>query len=470
MAHTARTPRGTRNGGVGHVPLWQIHPAPENDKLYRPVLESDPEIVALAESIRRWGLREPLVLSDDDYILSGHRRFAACRLAGLRTVPVRREHVRREDNPDKFVTLLREYNRQRVKSLDEQIREAVIDADPDEARAELLDYRRAAAKVGHVPLLLVDGRPRRRISQAKDEFLAAVLKVLEDRRDFWPLSDRQIHYPLLNDPPLKHRSKPDSRYRNDQASYKALCDLLTRARLTGLIPFEAIGDETRPFTSWCVHREPGAFVAQEIDAFLKGYFRDLMQSQPNHVEVVVEKNTVAGIVRPVCADFCIPMTSGRGYCSLPPRHAMAQRFEQSGKAKLVVLLVSDFDPDGEEIAASFARSMRDDFGVADLHPIKVALTAAQVREHKLPPAMIAKASSSRTKGFVAKHGSNVWELEALPPETLQQIVRDTITQVIDLDLFNTEQRAEAADAAKLKAIRQQVQESLRGLKLEGGDE
>ena len=59
---------------------------------------------------------------------------------------------------------------------------------------------------------------------------------------------------------------------------------------------------------------------------------------------------------------------------------MAQRFKKSGKDKLVLLMVSDFDPDGEEIAHSFARSMRDDFGVADIHPIKVALTAAQVKE------------------------------------------------------------------------------------------
>ena len=189
--------------------------------------------------------------------------------------------------------------------------------------------------------------------------------------------------------------------------------------------------------------------------------------QPNHLEVVVEKNTVAGIVKTVCADFTISMTSGRGYCSLPPRYEMAKRFRATGKEKLVVLLVSDFDPDGEEIAKSFARSMRDDFSVNEIHPIKVALTSDQIREHKLPPSMEAKATSSRTKGFVAKHGTNVWELEALPPATLQGIVRNAIVNVLDLGLFEQEQQAEAEDAAKLEAIRKTVCDLLRDVPLAG---
>ena len=438
--------------------------------MYRPVDPSDPDIVALARSIQDNGLREPLTVSSDGYILSGHRRFAAAKLAGLVEVPCRIDPIKRETDPDGFVRLLREHNRQRVKSLDEQIREAIIDADPDEARAELLDHRRETAKVGHVPLSMGDTKSRRRISAAKLGFQNAIVRVLNDRRDFWPLSDRQIHYALLNDPPLKHAGKPDSRYRNDLKSYKSLVELLTRMRIVGTIPFDCIGDETRPFVEWDVYDDPGEFVAREIRDFLKGGYRNLLRSQPNHVEVVVEKNTVAGIVKTVCQDFTIRMTSGRGYCSIPPRHGLAQRFRQSGKEKLVVLLVSDFDPDGEEIAASFARSMRDDFGIDSIHPIKVALTAAQVREHNLPPSMEAKASSSRTKGFVAKHGANVWELEALPPATLQQIVREAIVSVLDMDLFEREQLAEQNDAVRMRAIRQTVQEALRDVRFdaEGG--
>jgi hypothetical protein len=67
--------------------------------------------------------------------------------------------------------------------------------------------------------------------------------------------------------------------------------------------------------------------------------------------------------------------------------------------------------------------MRDDFGLEDVHAVKAALTAEQVKEFKIPPAQTAKKKSSRYKKFVAEHGTNVFEVEALAPEVLQSILR-----------------------------------------------
>ena len=444
-----------------------IEPSPENDKIYGPVDPKDPTIIALAKSIRKLGLREPIVVTQDGYILSGHRRFAACKLAGLNFVRVRIEQIQRSDDIDAFVVLLREYNRQRVKSIDVLLHEAIIDTNPVEARAELISYRRKKSKLDHDPVSLGAYRARSEISDAKHPFLDAIKAVLDAMKDYWPLSDRQVHYALLNNPPLRHAAKDGSTYRNDKASYKSLIDLLTRARVEGHIRQQAIGDETRPFVSWDTHPEVGTFIKQDIDNLFKGYWRDLLQSQPNHIEVVVEKNTVAGLIKSVCMDFTMKMTSGRGYCSLAPRYELAQRFRVSGKEKLIVVMVSDFDPEGESIVESFGRSMRDDFGIDGIHIVKAALTAEQVKEHGLPPAMEAKASSSRTKGFVAKYGTHVWELEALPPATLQDIVRDAVVNVLDMDLFEQEQKAEADDAAKLEAIRNTVCDLLRDVPMTG---
>ena len=280
------------------------------------------------------------------------------------------------------------------------------------------------------------------------------------------MSDRQIHYQLLNAPPLIHAAKPESTYRNDKASYRALTDLVFRARLAGLIPFRAIGDTTREVHCWEVHTTPAVFMQRQVDEMFLGYYRDLMQSQPNHVELVGEKNTIGSILRPVAAEFTIPLTIGRGYCSLPPRHAMAERYRRSGKDKLVLLMAADFDPEGENIVESFARSMRDDFDVEEIHAVKVALTAEQVDRFKLPPLMKAKAGSSRYKGFVAKHGEQVFELESLRPETLQQLVREAIESVIDRDAFSAEIAAERKDAADIKRVRTCVLEAIKEFDLE----
>jgi hypothetical protein len=443
------------------LPIASISPAPENDRVYRAIDLSDPDLRALAQSIRENGVREPLVLTLDRFILSGHRRYAAAKLAGLAAVPCRFEIIRRSD--PEFLPLLVEYNRQRVKTVSEKAREEILLADPEESHRVLTEHRRAQAHI-EGDFIVIEGQSRRcKISPAKGPFLAAIQAALEARRSFWPLTDRLIHYELLNAPPLIHAKKPDSTYQNDKASYKALTELATRARLAGLIPWNAIHDPTRPVQPWNFPQHVGPFIRAQADQFLKGYYRDLQQSQPNQLEIVGEKATIDSIIRPVAGEFCIPMTIGKGYSSLPPRYAMAQRFRRSGKENLVLLVLSDFDPEGEDIAHSFARSMRDDFGIPNVRAIKVALTADQVRAMNLPPRMKAKERSSRRSKFVDKHGDDVFELEAVAPQRLQAILKDAIDSILDVAAFNREVETEKQEARQLAGIRRALRDQLQDL-------
>jgi hypothetical protein len=185
-----------------------------------------------------------------------------------------------------------------------------------------------------------------------------------------------------------------------------------------------------------------------------------LQSQPNHIELVGEKNTIRSILQPIASEYCIPMSSARGYMSLPPRADIAERYHKSGKEKLVLLIASDFDPDGEEIAHSLVRSMRDDFGIRNIAATKVALNAEQVKQYNLPPNTQAKKSSSNYKKFVAKYGMGAYELEALEPAELQRIVREGIRSVLDIDAYNAELEAEKQDWVYLEARRRRVLEVL----------
>jgi ParB-like chromosome segregation protein Spo0J len=460
-----------RNGKLGHVrilQLKQIRPSFKNDIIYRPISEDDPDIQKLAGSIREHGVLEPLVVTRDGYILSGHRRYVAALSAGLTEVPCRIEDIASDDMF--FMERLTEYNQQRVKGIDEVLREEIVRANPEDSYQELLSQRKERARVrtGNLTeIYLREERYRAAITAAKGPMLEAVQKIIAANEDYWPLSDRQIHYQLLNDPPLIHAKKPGSVYRNDRNSYKALVDLLTRARLEELVDWEAIADPTRPVALWNVHRSPGDFIAKEAADFLKGYYRDLLQSQPCHIEVVGEKNTIQGVIRPVCSQYCIPYTIGRGFCSLDPRRQLVNRFGASGKERLILLTLSDFDPDGEEISHSFARSLRDDFYVDedDITPIKVALTADQVEELQLPPVMSAKASSTNYERFVEEYGETVYELEAVPARELQHILQEAIETVLDVEAFNHEIEAEKADATYLKAARSTLQETLSKLQI-----
>ena len=227
-----------------------------------------------------------------------------------------------------------------------------------------------------------------------------------------------------------------------------------------------IADTTRPVTKWDCHQTTGPFVRRELEGFLKGYYRDLLQSQPNHIEIIGEKNTVEGVLRPVAMEYRLPLTIGRGYCSLPPRYEMQQRFLRSGKDNLILLILSDFDPDGEEIARSFGRSMRDDFGINNVQPMKVGLTFEQVQQMKLVPNLSAKKSSSNYASFSKKYGDQVFELEAVEPEDLQNILREFIDGILDIEAFNAEIDHEKNDAAFLDGVREAVHDALRYIEFE----
>lgn len=445
----------------------EIYPSPENDKLYKPVLASDPAIISLSKSIATEGMLDPIVIDCDGYIISGHRRFKAAQLAGLANVPViLRQDVSRTREPDRFVLLLRKFNMQRVKSFDEQVREEALSTDPAEAHRVLVEHRRQKADLSYFDRMsLGNAIPRKQISAAKEQMVQAVLKILEQSRDYWGVSVRKIHYKLLNNPPLKHASKPDSAYKNDLASYKDLTNLLTRLRLEGRIPMDAIADDTRVSEAWNFFRESSNFVKRELDSFCKNYYRDLQQSQPNHIEIFCEKLTLESTVRPIAGEYCIPLTIGKGMCSLPPRYSIYQRYKKSGREKLIVLLLSDFDPDGVVIAQSFARSMRDDFDVKNIVAVRVALTPEQIKEHQLPNAIEAKSSSVNYQKFVDEYGTECHELDALDESVLQQILREAIDGVLDVTAYNHEIDQEKAEAANLDAYRKVVARTLSEVRL-----
>lgn len=263
-----RTPAKSGHVQIVRVSVRKIFPSSENDKLYRPCLEDDPEIQALAADIKKNGVLEPLVITSDGYILSGHRRYLGACLAGLNSVPCRRLPIAREGNKG-FLELLRQYNLQRVKTRDERLREEVISVDPARALEVLVEHRQQRARITGDTIHLRPVKFRAEISEARAPFLEAVQSIIARLEDFWPLSDRLIHYQLLNNPPLIHAAKPSSRYRNDLKSYKALSDLLTRARHEYLIEYDVIADATRPVTIWDAYPDTGSYLRKQFREMLR---------------------------------------------------------------------------------------------------------------------------------------------------------------------------------------------------------
>jgi len=440
----------------------EIRPAHENGLLYDTFSpNADEDDYKLYMSIKAEGILEPLHISVDGVILSGYRRHAAARWLGLAAVPciVADDVVFNDLTADERVGLLAIYNKQREKSHAERLREVMLEIDPDEAYKHLLQDRNDRRQVDIEDNVTL-GVTKKRARITTTEFLQAAQKALDSEKEYWPLTVRRVHYLLLNNPPLRHDKKPESTYQNDLGSYKALTNLLLRARLTDDIPHIAIEDETRPVRVLATYQHPADYIKDEVADFLRHYARDLLRGQAHHVEILVEKNAIRRHVERVADEYCIPCTTGRGFSSLTPRWKMVQRFQRSGKECLILLILSDFDPDGEEIAASFPRSLRDDFGLSNVIAHKVAISGADVREHGLPSDMEAKISSPNYKKFVRKHGIHVAELDAAPVILLQKKLRDAIESCLDMEIFRAELIKEKEDYAFIAATKQLVMKAM----------
>jgi hypothetical protein len=72
---------------------------------------------------------------------------------------------------------------------------------------------------------------------------------------------------------------------------------------------------------------------------------------------------------------------------------------------------------------------------AEVFVQKIALTMEQVQEHN-PPPNPAKMTDSRAGAYVAQHGDSSWEVDALPPNVLVELIEGAIEAVLDRDLMD----------------------------------
>ncbi|MDV6034392.1 MAG: hypothetical protein F9B45_30725 [Phycisphaera sp. RhM] len=450
------------NYTIEMVPITSVQPSPENDDVYGKI-EHDDQMDLLIESIRKRGLEEPIIVSDDGFIVSGHRRYFACNWLNMESIPIRRKSFSRSKLASEWAKILTEYNPQRIKKTATLLKEAMLRFSDQDATAALENFKAASIEVP-AEFLEVEGvKFVPDITEKKAGFLTAAKKVIEDMRKFWPLSVRQVHYQLLNNPPLisePKRSKFDRehyRYRNDKRSYDALIELLRQARYNGHVSMFCIDDPTRPCFETTGWSNAADFINNEIDGFLCGYHRDRQLDQPRHIEVLGEKNTLLQILRPVCREYYVTLSLGRGYGSIPTWRNMATRFKESGKEAMTLIVASDYDPEGFDLADDAVRSLRDLFGVpVDYH--RVAVNDEQIKELDLASDFNpAKEESSRLASFIERTGgTDTWELESLPPEYLRDHVRAAIEANMDMDIFNQVIDQEQEDAEYLEDVRQEI--------------
>jgi hypothetical protein len=232
---------------------------------------------------------------------------------------------------------------------------------------------------------------------------------------------------------------------NLQSEYKRLGHVIVCARRAGLIDWDAIEDRTRN-----VQRLPSWTDPPEIiEAVSQQYREDLWADQPFLVECWIEKESLIGVIRGVCDEFRVPYFACRGNTSEPEAYAAGKRFEgaiASGRAP-IVLHLGDHDPTGLDMT----RDNRDRlamFARQDVEVRRLALNIDQVERFSLPPNP-AKDSDSRYAAYAARFGPECWELDALDPTVIADLIRAELENLIDVETWQAAEAQEDANRALL---------------------
>ena len=243
---------------------------------------------------------------------------------------------------------------------------------------------------------------------------------------------------------------------NSEKSYKNLGSLVSDARLAGLLDWDAIEDRVR------VPRVPSEFedLNELVDAACASYRLPRTRDQDCYIELWVEKDALAGVLRPIASKYHVTMMVNRGYASQSAMYESAKRFisntEMTGRNS-ALLYLGDFDPSGEDMVRDI-RDRLEMFGVGvftALEVEKIALTMEQVEQYN-PPPNPAKLTDPRAGEFVAKNGNESWEVDALPPNVLTQIITDAIVSRMDMDKYEAFLAAEKVDIKKLKVMKEKL--------------
>jgi hypothetical protein len=284
-----------------------------------------------------------------------------------------------------------------------------------------------------------------RIEYQSFRFKAYTLELIEKINEIideydkqrYSLTLRQVYYQLVARGYIPNNDK----------QYKIVGNAVNDGRLAGLIDWDAIEDRTRFIRKNSHWNSP----IDIINSAKHSYYKNHWDNMENYIEVWVEKDALIGIVQAVCRKYDVPNFSCRGYTSQSEMWRASERFiEKENENKQCYLIhLGDHDPSGIDMT----RDIQDRLAYFGAHVgvNRIALNRDQIDIYK-PPPNPAKITDSRCSGYIKKHGKTSWELDALPPNELEDIIEDEILQYIDRREWERIEKEIIREKAQLNAL------------------
>lgn len=215
---------------------------------------------------------------------------------------------------------------------------------------------------------------------------------------------------------------------NNDRSYKRLGSIINDARLAGHIDWDHINDRTRHLRTSNTWSSPSSIIEASADQFARNMWR--VSGQAFRPEVWVEKDALVDVVARASRTFQAPHFSCRGYVSQSEMWRAGRRMKQHREQGFepVVFHLGDHDPSGIDMT----RDITDRLAMFADGPVRVeriALTMDQIEQYS-PPPNPAKLTDSRGSDYIDRYGNESWELDALEPQVLVDLIEEHLGSVI----------------------------------------
>ena len=241
---------------------------------------------------------------------------------------------------------------------------------------------------------------------------------------------------------------------NSETSYNKIGDLLNDGRMAGLISWTAIEDRGRNLMGLNCQTSP----AGAIKSVLANYRIDKWEGQPFRPEVWVEKAALEGVIGSICNELQVDFFACRGYNSQSEQWRAGRRlsgYVRDGQRPIIFHL-GDHDPSGIDMTRDNQERLSLFAGV-QIQVVRLALNMDQIDLYK-PPPNPAKSEDSRFADYAAKFGDESWELDALEPKVIHQLISDAVLRIRDEKLWDEKLKEEASDRMALEDMADQISE------------
>lgn len=281
-------------------------------------------------------------------------------------------------------------------------------------------------------------------SYKKQQVFEKIKEIVEEfQSQGYRMTLRQLYYQLVSRDIIA----------NSQKEYAKLSTLLTDARMYGLIDWDFIEDRIRVPK---INSEWNS-IESIVDSAINSYRRPRWAGQDNYVEVWVEKDALSGVLLPITQKYHVNLMVNRGYSSASAMHDASIRFRKQEKKRknTFILYLGDHDPSGMDMVRDIQDRM--EIFQSEVQVKRIALNMEQIESFN-PPPNPAKITDPRAKKYIEEFGETSWELDALSPKDLNNLLDRKIQELLDIEMYNAICRQEEKEKEELVRVSQTIED------------